>query len=515
MHKSLNLLLNTSSLYIKITITAITTLLSTRIAIHALGVENFGLYNLIAGILVILSFLNSSLMVSSQRFLSFTIGENNNKKLKKIFNTSLLIHLLIGLLFLVFCKLIESFFFDGFLDIPFGMHDVAIRIYNLIIISSIINLITIPYSASINAREEMWAFSLSEILVAVMKLGTAYSLLYIKGDLLYIYTLGIMISIFTGALTKIFWCNYRYKECRINIKEINDTSLIKEMLRFTGWNTLVSLASVTRNQGVNILLNTFFGTVINAAYAIANQVNSLVMTFATSITTVFSPLIIKTKGEDKNEKMISLSIFSSKLSFLTSSLIALPLLLYTDEILLVWLEEVPAYSASFCKLIICVYLIMQLYPGITRGLYAEGNIKWYQIIVSFILISILPIGYCILKQGFSPLSILYGMLIMQFATLLATVYSAHKRIKLNYKKFLINSVFYPILTYGFVYTSSLFINNYFLDIKSIIYIISFSVLIMSLYTLLFYNFIFTIYEKETIKNLFQLIHEKINFKNNK
>ena len=258
MKQSHKLLFNTSALYLKIVLSAVVTIFSTSIALKALGVEAFGLFNLIAGVIILLSFLNGSLMISSQRFMSLAIGEKDDEKLSKIFNVSVFVHLILGLVISIVFFSLRPFLVNGVLDIPKDMILEAEGVFYIMILSSFFTIISIPYSASINAREEMWFFSLSDILVSILKLFAAITLLYIDKNLLLVYTSLMLFAVLAGISSKYFWCYYRYIECRLSTSKMLDKKLITEMFSFAGWNTLGSAAVVTRNQGVALVLNIFF-----------------------------------------------------------------------------------------------------------------------------------------------------------------------------------------------------------------------------------------------------------------
>lgn len=508
MEHSHKMLLNTIALYCKIIISTITALLATRIALTALGVVAFGLYNLIAGVIVLLSFFNGALMISTQRFLSIAIGEKNNNKVSEIFNVSIIVHAIFAIAVALLFKIVQPWLFQGFLNIPDDMQNAAIVVYNIMIISSFVTIFSIPYSSIINAREDMCFFSFSEILAILLRLFAAIALLYVSGDLLLIYTWLMLLSVFVGALTKYLWCRYKYKEVALSWKLMRNRELFERMFSFAGWNTLGSVAVLIRNQGVAVLLNVFFGTVVNAAYGIANQVNSLVLTFASTLTTVFTPTIIQSQGEGNEQKMLFTAKFASKVSFLLSSIIALPLLVYMPQVLNIWLVEIPENTIVFCRLIIVAFIILQLYPGINRAIYAKGIIKNYQIVTSLLLIAIIPVGVLLFKQGYPVYSIMVAMVIFQIAVLLCTVYYAKKIVGMDAGEFLRNSVLRPsILFVAFitvVYLVALFVYDpkYWWDVSIC------SILFMLLYLISYFYIVFNFHEKKMIYDLCNSLKRK-------
>ena len=418
--------MNTAALYIKIIFNALVSIVATRIVLKQLGEDDYGLYNLIAGTILLLSFLNGSMMISAQRFMSIAIGEKNHEKLKIIFNTSTYIHIIVSICIGIILLALQPIFFNGILDTGTANNVTIHTIYDLMIISSLLTIATIPYSAAINAHEDMHYFAISEIIVILFRLIAAVALLISTKHLLIIYTILMVFSVFIGFITKYFWCKIKYSECVIKWDLMRDKTTIKEMVGFVGWNTLGSMAVVFRNQGVAFILNIFFGVVVNAAYGIANQINSLVLTFASTLTTVFTPSIIQSKGAGDEGRMRYVALLSSKLSFMLSSVMSLPILLFLPDILGLWLGDYPEHTTSFCKYIIITFLILQLYPGINRLIYASGEIKAYQIAISMTLISILPIGFILFVFGYPPETIFIILAFAQFITLIETVLYAHK-----------------------------------------------------------------------------------------
>lgn len=493
-------MINTIALYVKIIISGLVTFLSTRIALDLLGINDFGLYNLVAGIIAMLSLLNGSLLISTQRFLSVAIGKGeNNSVLSRIFNSSLFIHLCLMLLVLIFLLISKIFLFSSFLNIDLASINIAKQVYDIMILSSLFTILTIPYNAAINAHEEMWMFAIIESFVSILKLLAAYSLYITPYDLLLTYSILMSFAIFVGGGCKYLWCHWRYIETRLWIRGMFDFALIKKQISFVGWNTFGSIAMLGRNQGIAIVLNIFWGTLLNAAYGVANQLNVLVSTFASTITTVFNPIIMKYKGQGDNDTMLYMSSLSSKVSFLVSSIMALPLLLELDNILGLWLTQIPEYTLPICRGTILTFVIMQLYPGITRAIYAEGNIKWYQIITSCTILLILPVGYIFFKIGYPPPIIVYAMVVAQFLVFLETLYFAYRILKFKWQEFIM-IVTKSLFCFCFVYIISCVMKQGLnLNLYMEIFIISsFSNLF---FFILFFLFSFSISEKKYVSKL--------------
>ena len=487
MRQGKSILINTFALYAKIIISGVVTLLSTRVALQLLGVDDFGLYNLVAGIIAMLSFLNGALLVSTQRFLSVAMGKNEDVgELSKIFNSSLAIHLgLSVLLLLIFC-ILKPILFTSMLNINPASIGVAKQVYNIMILSSLSTMMTVPYNAAINAHEDMWMFAIVESLVALLKLGAAYTLYITPYDLLLTYSFLMLFALVVGSVCKYLWCRMRYKETKISLIGMCNLVLMKKQIGFVGWNTLGAIAVVGRNQGVAIILNIFFGTLLNAAYGVVSQLNNLVTTFASTITSVFSPVIMKYKGKGDIRQMLYMASLSSRISFFLSSLMALPLLLELDNILKMWLVEIPDYTFQLAVGTIITFVIMQSYPGITRAIYAEGNIMRYQIIISITSLAIIPVGYVLYKLNCSPPVIVYLMIISQICALFETVLFANKLLGLDWKMFLFE-LFKSVLCFCVVYLFGCIFKTYISEniYVNVVVVSLFSVVLMSILCYLF------------------------------
>lgn len=447
MQHSHKLVLNSVVSVARIIVNGIVTLLATRIALKALGADDYGVYNLIAGVITLLSFVNGALMISAQRFYSIAIGQNKKQLLNEYFNTSLGLHIFIGIFIAFVFLLLKPWLFSGILNISQNSISDAKSVYDLMVLSSVITIIGVPYSAIINANEDMSVLALSSVVSNVIKLLAAVVLLYINSKLLIVYTGITVCSVAIKLLIEFLWSNTRYDSTSIHFRLFINKEHCKKMIGFIGWNTLGTAGVLVRNQGIAVVLNIFFGTAINAVYGIANQVNSLVLSFASTITTIFTPSIIQAKGEGNVKRMLEVSILSSKLSFFISSLISLPILGFTNEILDLWLTEYPDKTVLFCRYIVISFLVSQLFPGINRAILAVGKIKWYEIFTFFYFIVIIPVSVLLFRLGFQAEVIMFLMVLSHVAILLLTIRYAKKYCGLDARGFLVHSVILPIIIY--------------------------------------------------------------------
>jgi len=505
MQHSFKLLLNTIASYAKIIINTLVTIFATRIALKALGAEDFGIYNLIAGIIVMLSFINGSLMISSQRFFSISIGAKSINKLNANFNASLGIHILLSICIAVAFIIISPILFGGFLNIEPEQISSAKSIYYIMIISSVFTIGSIPFSALMNAYEDMIALSLIDILACILKFIAAFSLLFFSTNLLEWYAFLMMISVVVKMFLEFLWCKKKYSKIELNLRMLYNRNVTREMLGFVGWNTMGAFAVIVGNQGIAVVLNIFFGTIINAAYGIANQVNSLVLSFASTLTTVFTPMIIQAKGAGNNKRMLMSAILSSKLSFLLSSVLALPILIHLSDILKLWLGNTPPVMTEiFCFYIVISFLVVQLYPGINRAIYASGKIKGYQLSLTIILVSTIPLGVLLFNLGYPAYSILKVKFILQVIVLVSTIYYASKICQLNWQSFVIYSILFPVI----IFASCMLLRNV-VSVNNVYYNILLSVLFLIAYVSVYYMLVFDGDEKKLFKNLLLKIKNKL------
>lgn len=502
MKHSHKLFINTIALFFKIFINVLVTLYVTKIAFQRLGLSDFGIYNLIAGVIALLSFLNASLMVSAQRFFSFSIGSNNQDGLKAAFNVSFIIHLLLAIAVMTLLLILQPLLFNEVLNIPEQSRDAAIIVYDIMAFSSAIIICATPYAAAINAHEHMLFYAVSEIVYILIKLLAAIVLLYINENLLVVYTCMMVFAIFAGAFIKYIWCKRKYIETNLSIAAMRNKSLARQMIGFVGWNAIGSMASVVGIQGSAIVLNNFFGSDINATYGIANQISALVLYFASTIIAIFSPTIIQAFWAGDNNRLKFTSVFASKISFFLSSMVALPMIVYMDDILSIWLGTPPNYTNFFCILVILAFIIQQLCPGINRAIYASGRIKGYQIAMSISILSTIPLGIILFKIGLPPYSIIYLMIFAQVLVLIETLYYARVVLQFPIRGlifkylmpaciiFLLSCIVYKILSWN-------------INIEGrITTIILSSIIYCLIYAAIFYCLVFDKQEKISIKGLY-------------
>lgn len=489
---------NTIASYVRIGCNAVLTVLATRFALEALGASDFGLYNLIAGVVAMLSFINGALIISSQRYYSIAIGRKCVEDLRRYFYSSLVVHLILGGVIGILMFAVEPLLFKHIFNIDASVVDIGKIIYRITVVASMITVMTIPYSALINAKEDMVAMSIFDIISIFIKFLAAFILLYCTNHLLIIYTTICFCAVIIKWICEFLWCHKRYNTIFKTYRNNISKEIAKEMTSFVGWNTIGSFSVLVRNQGVAMVLNVFFGTIINAAYGIANQVNGLVLSFATTLTTVFTPSIIAAKGAGDDKRMITLARMSSKLSFMLSAIMALPVLIFLNSILSLWLTTIPKDTTIFCEYIVFCFLVQQLYPGLNRALYADGRIKWYQITTSILLVTTLPVGYYLFSEGFPAQSIMIVLLIAQILVLFSTIYFSKKHLNVSVKAVIIEGVILPCILFLMIY----FLGEFCIKDQQygIISILFFGSIIDLTFLALYYLIVFSKSERALIKS---------------
>ena len=413
MTSSQRILVNTTAQYIRTVINVCLSLYSTRLILAALGQSDFGLYSVVAGIVAMLSFITNALVSTTQRYLSFNHGRQDKEKVYQVFGDSVWLHIIIALGLLIILLAISYPTIYSFLNIETGRHNAAFAVYGAATIMLFFAILTAPFRALFIARENIVYISVIDVLDGVFRLLIAIMLTRIPYDRLTSYALlQIGISIFNFCAFALYAFKH-FEECHIpSIRELNREH-IKELSKFAGWNVYGTGCVIIRNQGLAVVLNIFCGTIINAAYGIAQQVSGAVAFISSSIINAINPQIMKAEGAGDRTRMLSLSERVSKYALLLLSLVAIPLIFEMDNVLQVWLTEVPIYTVGFCQLILLASMCDQLTVGLTSANQAIGDIKRYVLcFYTYKLFTLLAIAIC-LYFGIDPVISLWCYVIIE------------------------------------------------------------------------------------------------------
>lgn len=434
---------NTLFLYFRMILIMLVALYTSRVVLAQLGVRDYGIYNVVGGVVTMFSFLNNCMMTSTQRFLTFELGKGNKERLKNVFSTSLNIHICIAFIIVLLAETIGLWFINNKLVIPNGRMVAANWVYQFVILAFCVNIIQVPYNAVLIAHEKMNVYAYISIVEAILKLIIVYVLSICIFDKLIVYGVLFFVVQLTIRLIYQVYCKKHYSECEF--RYFWDKKLYRQMSGFAGWNMLGSIAWLLRDQGLNIILNMFFGPVINAARGVASQVSSAVMGFISNFQVALNPQITKNYAVGQLKEMEKLSYLGIKFSYIILFCLAFPLTLNIDYILKIWLIEVPHYTALFITLIMIDSLIGNLFGvPLMTSLSATGNIKKYQIVVSLIILCIVPFGYLALKLGYDAPSVFYITIL--FTTISGFVRFLFCRKQIGYSlRLMMRDVLFPIM----------------------------------------------------------------------
>jgi O-antigen/teichoic acid export membrane protein len=454
---------NSLFLYFRLILTLCISLYTSRTVLYYLGVEDFGIYNVVGGIVTMMTFLSGAMASASQRFFSYEIGKGNKEQLKKVFKMSVNIHLIIIIMVLILAETLVLKFVNSTLVIPLDRVSAANVVYQCTVFSFCFSVLAVPYNAMILANENMRAFAYIGICDVLLKLLVVLFLTVGSYDKLEQYA-----YLSTGVSFVIFLFYYIYSTKNFDASKYSiywDFKLFKEMINYTGWNLFGNLASVLSIQGVNILLNVFFGATVNAARAVSFQVNSAIMGFVNSLQMSINPQIVKSYAANKIEYMLELVMLGSKYSFLLIYLLSLPILLQTNYVLQLWLVTIPQDTSIFCRLVLVDALVISLSGPLMTAFQATGKIKFYQISVGGILLLNLPISYLFLEKGFSSYSVAFVSIFLSVVALLVRMILLTKIVSFNvieYTKKVLVKVFMVVLCTS---PPLLLFNNFYLNIN--------------------------------------------------
>lgn len=434
---------NTLFLYIRMFVMMLTALFTSRIVLDVLGAADYGLNNVIGGVVVLFSFLNSALLSATQRFLNFHLGRKDYKQTNVVFCMSLNTYILLSILVIVLGETVGLWFVNTQLNIPHERMYAAQWVYQLTLVQFVISLLRVPYNATIIAYERMNFFAYVSLVEVIAKLAVVYLLYITTFDKLifysFLYTIVPLIVTFVYKL----YCNRHFNTTKY--RAIWDKAAFKEMFSFSGWSLFGSLANLSAQQGLNILINIFYGVMVNAAVGIANQVSNNVYGFISNFQTAFQPQIVKTYAAKEVERFHKLIFQTSKFSYFMVIVLVLPILFTLDGILEIWLKQVPEYTAVFCRLILIFLSIEAITAPLWMSVQATGKIRNYQILMASLIFLNFPIAYIVLKVGLPVYTVWIVRIIVNIATMTARCIYMKKKLDFPLLPYLHN-VIMPIIS---------------------------------------------------------------------
>lgn len=434
---------NTVWLYVRMAASIFVNIFTTRILLQALGASDYGLYNVVGGAIAMLGFLSSSMSTATQRFISYAQGQGSQDRVKEIFNNAQIVHYGLAAITVVLLTVAAFIFFNGVLNIPPGREMVARGVYACVVFSTVFSITIVPYDAMLNAHENMRFYSIAGIFDVIFKFLIAIIVLYVDGERLLLYAILMALESWLLRLITKYYCTRHYEECRRpELRKYFSRDTVRQMTSFAGWNMVNIATSMLNLYGMTLVVNHFFGTEMNAALGVATQLSGVLMAVSINMIKAITPVLVKKEGARQREQMLQITYVGCKFSYLLFSFFCIPVMFFIQPILAFWLHDVLAWTDVFCQLLLVSILLEQVTLFLFQPLQAEGHIKQYSLVKSFI--NILPIitsilmfalydfeSYWALVNYIIGKSVLGGML---------NLYYARRNIGLSIKTFMVRVV---------------------------------------------------------------------------
>lgn len=448
---------NTIMMYVRMICSVLINLYASRVILGALGVEDFGIYNLVAGIVTMLGFLNTTMSGCTSRFLTYELGRGDIESLKKTFSTALLIHLSIALIVLILGETLGLWLINTQLVIPINKMPSVNYLYQFSLLATVVSFIQVPYSAEVIAHERIGVYALIEILKVALKLGASFIVAYTAIDRLITYSLLLFIASIIVFLIYLFYCRKQFEEIYFS-SHINKEVLLP-MLKFTGWDLYGNASVILQQQGTNILINRYFGAVLNAATGVATQASSAVSMFVTSFTMALRPPIIKKYAVGDIDALQKLLLISIVLCAFLAEMICLPLYLRIDYLMQLWLKDVPPYATDFCRWMLLANSIGIINSLFTTLIHATGKIRRLSLLSGSLYLSAVLFSYFAFRFLGTPVLAYVILFNIMITVLLSNIIIAKKQIPQLAWLQLLKSLILPLIILFIVIIVSSYINN--------------------------------------------------------
>lgn len=423
---------NTIFLYIRMMVVMLVSLFTSRVILNTLGATDYGIYNVVGGIVTIVSFLNSALGASTSRFLTFALGEKNIQKQKSTFGACLNLHIGIALLVLILGETVGLWFFYEKMVIPDERMVAAFWVYQFSILTTMVSFTQVPYNASLIAHEDMSIYAYVGLYEAISRLIIAYLITISPIDKLVFYGLLLLINTIVVQLLYRWYAVKHFEECRFSL--VKDKVLYKRLLSYGGWDLFGNLALVCQGEGVNLLLNVFFGPVVNAARAIAFQIQGAVTQFVSNFMTAVRPQVIKNYAEGNVDKMYTMTFYAAKFSYILMLALVVPIIYEIRFILGIWLgDAVPDETALFVVIVLMTYTWRTFHIAALMPYHAIGKIKTGNVTIGSLMIATLPIGYVLFKCGCPAYSVFLAIFAVEIVGMFAIYWLIHRYEYFPYK----------------------------------------------------------------------------------
>lgn len=433
---------NTLLLYARMLITMVISLYTSRVILQLLGVEDFGIYNVVGGVVAMFSFINAAMTTAIQRYITFSQGQGGVDRQNNIFCTSINVQFCIAACLFVLAESIGLWFLYNKLIIPADRFDAAFWSFQCSMLSSVVLIMTVPYNATIIAHEKMSAFAYLSIVEASMKLLVVYFLLLLPFDKLIVYAVLTFLVQAIVCVSYRIYCNRNFEETKYRF--IYDKKLFSELVSFASWSLFGNMAAVAYTQGLNLMLNIYFGPVVNASRAISVQVQNAISGFIVNFQTAINPQITKSYASNNRDYMYSLVYRSGRFSYFLMLTMTLPIVIATPLILRLWLHEVPEHTIIFVRLMLLTSLIYTLSNPLIVLAQATGKVKKYQLVAGGVLLTIIPISYVCLKLGAPAWSVFLVHACVEGVDVFVRAYLLRSMMNFSIKGY-IKSVIFPVL----------------------------------------------------------------------
>lgn len=457
---------NTLFLYLRMLVSIAVNLYTVRLLWHVLGIDDYGIYNVVGGIVMMFSFVNSAMIGSSQRYMAYAIGREDDELLSKTFSIATKVHFILALIVIILSETAGLWFLNHKMQIPTGRIVAANWVYQCSILAFILNVISVPYNASIVAHERMKIYGYFGIIEVILKLIIVLMVMITPFDRLITYAVLVSLVSIIMRIAYGTYCRFHFKECFY--KNYNDSVLLKNMMGFAKW-TFIGVMGITfRNQGINLIINLFFNVAVNAAKGISNQIVSVINGFSSNFTMALNPQIIKRYSVGDIDSMMSLVHKGSKFSLILMSFIVIPLIIVAEPVLKIWLGNVAPYTVGFLQLGLIISLVESVVSPITTAIQATGEIRKFQIIISILMILNLPLSWIFLKIYHLPYVVMYIMLATGFIAVGIRLMLLHSLVRFSYRHFIsvvfLRSIPAVCISYIVCYLLKGFYNNGIVDI---------------------------------------------------
>lgn len=450
---------NTMFLYVRMILVMLVGLYTSRVVLKTLGVEDYGLYNVVGGVVTMFTYLNASLSSATSRYIILDLGKQDFAHLHKVFNVALFIHVIMAILVIILAETVGLWFFYNKMVIPPERHNAALWVYQFSVITCFFSITQCPYNAEIIAHENFSIYAWIGIITAFMKLGVVFLLMISPIDRLIFYSMLLCILQISTMVFYRYYCSKEFEECRIERFRLSDDKiLLKGMFTYAGWEFIGDSVGFAQGQGLNILLNMFFGPIVNAAYGIASQVQNAIVQLSNNFMLAVKPQIIKQYAVNKIGDMMLLVERSSCFSYYLMWLISFPILLETNYLLTLWLGEFPNHSISFLRLIIVICILQTLAAPRNAVFQASGKIKLPNLTVAPLMFSALPIAYIALKMGAKAESVFWSTIVITIIADILHAFIMRKYVDFSLKNYFLKvhgrcflvtvaSIIIPLLTF--------------------------------------------------------------------